>query len=280
MDMGWLRGGRWSSGPADDPGRDGMGRGDFAPLSAPRIKRPSSRLSETFDPWLVHVLPMHLLLVEDDPRLADLVARLLGGERHLVDTAGTGQAALEMAEAPGIDAILLDVGLPDVSGLEVARRIRARGSRVPILMLTARDAVSDRVAGLDAGADDYLVKPFAIEELAARVRALGRRGAGGAVPGTALTAGPVRLEEASRVVYVDERPVDLSRREFSLLECLLRHRGQVLSREQLLRHAWPYDSEVELPIVDTYVYFLRRKLGPVGGDRIETVRGVGYRMVA
>ena len=185
-----------------------------------------------------------------------------------------------MAEAPGIDAIVLDVGLPDLSGLEVARRIRARGSRVPILMLTARDAVSDRVAGLDAGADDYLVKPFAIEELAARVRALGRRGIDGGGAGPTLAAGPVRLEEASRVVYVDERPVDLSRREFSLLECLLRHRGQVLSRDQLLHHAWPYDAEVEPGIVDTYVYFLRRKLGAIGGDRIETVRGVGYRMVA
>ncbi len=223
---------------------------------------------------------MHLLLVEDDPRLADLVARLLGGERHLVDTATTGRAALEMADGPGIDAILLDVGLPDVSGLEVARRLRSRGSRVPILMLTARDAVSDRVSGLDAGADDYLVKPFAIEELAARVRALGRRGVGGAAAGAALTAGPVRLEEASRVVYVDERPVDLSRREFSLLECLLRHRGQVLSRDQLLHHAWPYDAEVEPAIVDTYVYFLRRKLGADGGGQIETVRGIGYRMIA
>jgi DNA-binding response OmpR family regulator len=223
---------------------------------------------------------MHLLLVEDDPRLAALVARLLGGERHLVEQASTGRAALEMADSPGIDAIVLDVGLPDVSGIEVARRIRARGSRVPILMLTARDAVSDRVAGLDAGADDYLVKPFAIEELAARVRALGRRGAPGDAAAPSMTAGPVRLEEASRAVYVDERPVDLSPREFSLLECLLRHRGQVLSRDQLLHHAWPYDAEVVPAIVDTYVYFLRRKLGAAGGDRIETVRGVGYRMVA
>jgi len=223
---------------------------------------------------------VHLLLVEDDPRLASLVARLLDGERHLVEHASTGRAALEMADEPGFDAIVLDVGLPDLSGLEVARRLRAGGSRVPILMLTARDAVSDRVAGLDSGADDYLVKPFAIEELAARVRALGRRGAladGGA---PSLTAGPVRIEEASHAVYVDERPVDLSPREFSLLECLLRHRGQVLSRDQLLHHAWPYDAEVVPSIVDTYVYFLRRKLGPLGGDRIETVRGVGYRMLA
>ena len=224
---------------------------------------------------------MHLLLVEDDPRLADLVARLLGGERHLVERASDGTTALEMAEAPGLDAIVLDVGLPDVSGLEVARRLRARGSTVPILMLTARDTVADRVAGLDSGADDYLVKPFAIEELSARVRALGRRGrAVTSVAGPSIAAGPVCLDEASRVVTVDGLRVDLSPREFALLECLLRHRGSVLSRDQLLDHAWPYDSDVVPAIVDTYVYFLRRKLGPIGGGCIETVRGVGYRIVA
>jgi DNA-binding response OmpR family regulator len=225
---------------------------------------------------------MHLLLVEDDARLGDLVARLLGGERHLVERAATGTAALEMADAPGLDAIVLDVGLPDVSGLEVARRLRSRGSHVPILMLTARDAVADRVAGLDAGADDYLVKPFAVEELSARVRALGRRGrvpAIGSGPGS-LVAGPIALDETSRIVTVDGLRVDLSPREFSLLECLLRHPGQVLSRGQLLDHAWPYDAEVVTGIVDTYVYFLRRKLGPEGGGRIETVRGAGYRVAA
>jgi DNA-binding response OmpR family regulator len=223
---------------------------------------------------------MHLLLVEDDPRLADLVARLLGGERHLVERAANGTAALELADAPGLDAIVLDVGLPDISGLEVARRLRARGSGIPILMLTARDAVADRVAGLDSGADDYLTKPFAIEELSARVRALGRRGRTGAVvAGPAMVAGPVVLDEASRLVTVDGLRVDLSPREFALLECLLRHRGQVLSRDQLLDHAWPYDTEVTPAIVDTYVYFLRRKLGPVGGGCIETVRGAGYRIL-
>ena len=223
---------------------------------------------------------MHLLLVEDDPRLADLVARLLAGERHLVERAATGAAALELADSPGLDAVILDVGLPDVSGLEVARRLRARGSAVPILMLTARDAVADRVAGLDAGADDYLVKPFAIEELSARVRALGRRGRpAGTAGGAVLTAGPVALDEAGRLVTVDGVRVDLSPREYALLECLLRHRGQVLSRDQLLDHAWPYDAEVVPAIVDTYVYFLRRKLGP-GGGCIDTVRGVGYRITA
>ena len=227
---------------------------------------------------------MHLLLVEDDPRLGDLVARLLGGERHLVERAVDGAGALEMAEADGIDAIVLDVGLPDISDLEVARRLRARGSAVPILMLTARDAVSDRVAGLDSGADDYLTKPFAIEELSARVRALGRRGrvsAGGGVPaGPEMSAGPIALDDTSRLVTVEGVRVDLSPREFALLECLLRHRGQVLTRDQLLDHAWPYDAEVTPAIVDTYVYFLRRKLGPAGGACIETVRGVGYRVLA
>ncbi len=224
---------------------------------------------------------MHLLLVEDDSRLADLVARLLGGERHLVERAADGTTALEMAEAPGLDAIVLDVGLPDMSGLEVARRLRARGSVVPILMLTARDSVADRVAGLDAGADDYLVKPFAVEELSARVRALGRRVRPGAgIAGPSLASGPISLDEASRLVAVDGMRVDLSPREFALLECLLRHRGQVLTRDQLLDHAWPYDSEVDPAIVDTYVYFLRRKLGPAGGGCIETVRGTGYRVAA
>jgi two-component system OmpR family response regulator len=219
---------------------------------------------------------MHLLLVEDDPRLADIVARLLGGDRHLVERATTGGAALELAEAPGLDAIVLDVGLPDMSGLEVARRLRARGSDVPILMLTARDAVADRVAGLDAGADDYLVKPFAVEELSARIRALGRRGRVGVGP--TLSAGPIVLDEASRAVFVGDLRVELSPREFALLECLLRHRGQVLTRAQLLDSAWPYDAEVVPAIVDTYVYFLRRKLGPAAAERIETVRGVGYRV--
>jgi two-component system OmpR family response regulator len=223
---------------------------------------------------------MHLLLVEDDPRLGDLVARLLGGERHLVERAANGADALAMADAPGIDAILLDVGLPDVSGLEVARQLRSRGSQIPILMLTARDTVADRVAGLDSGSDDYLTKPFAIEELSARVRALGRRGRPTAAAGAVLVAGPIALDESTRIVTVEGMRVDLSPREFALLECLLRHRGQVLSRDQLLDHAWPYDTEVVIGIVDTYVYFLRRKLGPAGGGVIETVRGVGYRVVA
>jgi DNA-binding response OmpR family regulator len=221
---------------------------------------------------------MHLLLVEDDPRLADLVARLLTADHHVVEQAATAAEALELSELAGLDAIVLDVGLPDLSGFEVARRVRSRGSRIPILMLTARDAISDRVTGLDAGADDYLVKPFAVEELAARIRALGRRGRDRSADAS-MSAGPIVLDEAGRCLTLDGRRIDLSAREFAMIECLLRHKGQALSRDQLLNHAWPYDSEVTPAIVDTYVYFLRRKLGAAGG-LIETVRGLGYRMAA
>ena len=220
---------------------------------------------------------MHLLVVEDDPRLADLIARLMAGERHLVDIASSGAAALEMASAEGIDAIGLDVGLPDMSGFDVARRLRAGRNRTPILMLTARDAVADRVTGLDAGADDYLMKPFAFEELSARLRALGRRGTDLRDAG-AVRIGPISIDDVARTVRVGGMPVDLSPREFAMLECLVRHHGQVLTRDQLLDHAWPYGSDVALGIIDTYVYFLRRKLGPVAGGLIETVRGLGYRL--
>ena len=223
---------------------------------------------------------MHVLVVEDDPRLGRLLRRLLGEDRHIVELAATGSEALEIAEATeGIEAIVLDIGLPDVSGLEVCRRLRARGSRVPILMLTARDTVGDRVRGLDTGADDYLVKPFSFEELAARLRALGRRADGAAMQtGTRLVNGPIALDEGSRSVSVGGRAVDLSPREFALLECLLRHPGQVLSRDQLLDHAWPYGAALTPNAVDTYVHYLREKLGKDAGRLIETVRGFGYRM--
>ena len=218
---------------------------------------------------------MHILLVEDDARLARLTIRLLSEDRHVVEHAATGQEALDLAGG-SLDVIVLDVGLPDVSGLEVARRLRAAGSAVPILMLTARDAVMDRVRGLDAGADDYLVKPFAFEELSARLRALGRRQP--TPPAMAMTCGPIALDEARREVTVDGERVDLSQREFALLECLVRHPDQVLSRDQLLDHAWPFGVAVTPNSVDAYVALLRRKLGPRGASVLETVRGVGYRL--
>ena len=174
--------------------------------------------------------------------------------------------------------MILDLGLPDISGLEVARRIRLERRELAILMLTARDTIDDRVSGLDSGADDYLVKPFAYDELAARLRALGRRAENGTRrPGPRLVAGPISLDEASRTVTVRDRPVDLSPREFSLLESLLRHPGQALSRDQLLDQAWPFGVAVTPNAVDAYVHYLRTKLG-AEGDRIETVRGVGYRL--
>jgi len=221
---------------------------------------------------------MHILLVEDDERLGRVLKRLLEEDRHVVDVATDGESGLDFAESEGIEIVILDVGLPDISGLEVARRLRKRGTQAAILMLTARDTVNDRVTGLDAGADDYLVKPFAFEELSARIRALARR----AEPGPRraeprLEVGPIALDEAGRRVTVEGKVVDLSPREFSLLECLLRHPGQTLTRDQLLDQAWPYSVAVTPNAVDAYVHYLRTKLGEAG-SRVETIRGVGYRL--
>jgi two-component system OmpR family response regulator len=220
---------------------------------------------------------VHVLLIEDDTRLSRLLKRLLTQDRHVVETALTAEEGLEVATSGlELDAVILDVGLPDRSGFDVARQLRRDGYPVPILMLTARDAVSDRVEGLDAGADDYLVKPFAYEELLARLRALGRR------PPTrkaiALRSGPFELNETTRRVTVEGRPVDLSQREFSILECLLRRPGQVLSRDQLLDYAWPYGVALTPNTVEAYIHLLREKVGNRAAAHIETVRGVGYRL--
>lgn len=222
---------------------------------------------------------MHLLLVEDDDRLARALTRLLEEDRHVVEHAPDGRTGLELATGVGgLDCVILDIGLPDMSGLDVARRIRSAGVDVSILMLTARDTVNDRVVGLDAGADDYVVKPFAYQEVSARLRALARRAEPGLRrPEPKLAAGAIVLDEAARRVTVNGRPVDLSPREFSLLEALLRHPGQVLTRDQLLDHAWPFSVAVTPNAVDAYVHYLRTKLGEAGGQ-IETVRGVGYRL--
>ncbi|MBI2763623.1 MAG: response regulator transcription factor [Chloroflexi bacterium] len=221
---------------------------------------------------------MHLLVIEDDERLGRVLKRLLEEDRHVVDVATDGESGLDLAEANGIDAVILDVGLPDISGIEVARRLRSNGSETAILMLTARDTVRDRVEGLDAGADDYLVKPFAYEELAARLRALSRRAEPGPRrPDSRLEVGPITLNETERRVTVHNKRVDLSPREFALLECFLRHPGQALTRDQLLDQAWPYSAAVTPNAVDAYVHYLRTKLG-TAGRRVETVRGVGYRL--
>ena len=222
---------------------------------------------------------MKILLVEDDPRLSRSLARLLEQDRHNVEVAPDGETGLDIALGEnGIDVVILDIGLPDISGLDVARRIREERRELAILMLTARDTVDDRVTGLDSGADDYVVKPFSYDELAARLRALARRTESVVRrPEPRLTAGPISLDETSRTVTVNDRPIDLSPREFSLLESLLRHTGQALTRDQLLDQAWPFGVAVTPNAVDAYVHYLRSKLGP-DGDRIETVRGVGYRL--
>jgi DNA-binding response OmpR family regulator len=222
---------------------------------------------------------MHLLLVEDDARLRRVLARLLEEDRHVVDVAKDGRTAIDLAGVnDGFDALILDVGLPDMTGLDVARVIRDAGNEVSILMLTARDAIGDRVRGLDAGADDYLVKPFAYEELSARLRALARRSpTGPRRPAPVLAVGPISLDEVARRVTVGGRAVELSPREFALLECFLRHPGQVLTRDQLLDQAWPFGVAVTPNAVEAYVHYLRTKLADEG-RRIETVRGVGYRL--
>jgi two-component system, OmpR family, response regulator len=220
---------------------------------------------------------VHLLVVEDDARLVRLLKRLLSQDRHIVETAMTAEEGLEIATSDlQLDAIVLDVGLPDKSGFEVARALRKKGSQVPILMLTARDSINDRVQGLDAGADDYLVKPFAYEELLARLRALGRRPP--TRRSTALRAGQIELDEGTRRVTVSGKQVDLSQREFSILECLLRRPGQVLSRDQLLDYAWPYGVALTPNTVEAYIHLLREKLGNDAAGQVETVRGVGYRL--
>jgi DNA-binding response OmpR family regulator len=221
---------------------------------------------------------MHLLVVEDDERLCRALRRLLEEDRHVVDVANDGETGLAIAEdGAGIEAVILDIGLPDISGLEVARRLRRSRAELAIIMLTARDTVGDRVTGLDAGADDYLVKPFAYEELAARLRALSRRSAGPRRPTPVLEVGPISLDEATRRVTAGAAEIDLSPREFSLLECFLRHPGQTLTRDQLLDQAWPFSVAVTPNAVDAYVHYLRTKLGDEG-SRIETIRGVGYRL--
>ena len=220
---------------------------------------------------------MRVLIVEDEAKMAGLLRKGLRQEGIAVDLAGKGEDALWMAGATEYDAIVLDLMLPGIDGIEVCRRLRGDGVWSPILMLTARDGVRDRVAGLDSGADDYLVKPFSYAELLARLRALARRG-GGERP-TELRVGDLRLAPAARKVWRGEREIELSAKEFAVLEVFMRRPGEVLSRFQLLEHAWDYEYENRSNIVDSYVRFLRRKVDkPFGVSSIETVRGVGYRL--
>ena len=216
---------------------------------------------------------MRVLIVEDDLRMASLVRRGLTGDGLAADVAVNGEDALWLAQAHPYDAIVLDVMLPGLDGFETCRRLRGAGVWAPVLMLTARDAVEDRVAGLDSGADDYLVKPFAFAELLARLRALARRGEGERP--AVLAVGDLRLDPATREVWRGETPVVLSTKEFALLEIFMRRPGQVISRLDLLEHAWDFAYENRSNVVDVYIRRLRRKIGP---DAVETVRGAGYRL--
>jgi two-component system, OmpR family, response regulator len=220
---------------------------------------------------------MRLLIVEDEEKLASLLARGLTEEGHAVDVAGNGDDALWMAAATEYDAIVLDVMLPGLDGFATCRQLREQGVWAPVLMLTARDAVRDRVDGLDAGADDYLLKPFSFAELLARLRALVRRAP--AERPTLLEAGDLRLDPAARRVWRGETELELSAKEFALLELLLRRQGEALSRGQLLEGAWELGFESRSNLVDVYVRYLRDKIDrPFGRHSIETVRGVGYRL--
>jgi two-component system, OmpR family, response regulator len=220
---------------------------------------------------------MRVLVVEDEVKMAALLRRGLSEEGLTVDVAGEGERALLMAGASEYDAVVLDVMLPGIDGFETCRRLRREGVWAPVLMLTARGSLDDRVAGLDGGADDYLVKPFAFAELLARIRALVRRGS---VERPAVIAvGDLRLDPGTREVWRGDAEIDLSSKEFTLLETFMRHAGYVLSRSQLLEQAWEYDFEHRSNVVEVYVRYLRRKIDlPFDKVSIETVRGAGYRL--
>jgi len=217
---------------------------------------------------------MKVLIVDDEPGVRSALERALALERHDVQLAEDGQQALDLLATNAVDAIVLDVAMPRVDGLEVCRRLRAAGDRTPVLMLTARDAIDDRVDGLDAGADDYLVKPFALRELQARLRALLRR----LDPaGPVLSFADLRLDSSAHEVWRGNRLIELSRTEFTLLELFLEHPRQVLTRSTLFERVWGYDFGATSNALGVYMGYLRRKT-EAGGERrlLHTVRGIGY----
>ena len=222
---------------------------------------------------------MHILVVEDEERLAALVRRVLVEERHAVDVAHDGHAGLDLADSDTYDLVILDVMLPGMDGFEVCRQMREDGVETPVLMLTARGAVEDRVAGLNVGADDYLVKPFAMEELLARVNALLRRRKGSLDTAPELRAGDLTLDLVRHEVRRGNRIIELTAKEFALLEFLMRHPGQVLTRTQITDHVWRYDIDALSNVVDTYIHYLRDKVDKgYGAPLIKTIRGVGYKI--
>ncbi len=222
---------------------------------------------------------MRILMVEDEIRLATLVRRALVEQGYGVDLSASGEEALDWVATADFDAIVLDIMLPGLDGLEVCRQLRRRRVQTPILLLTARDAVPDRVAGLDAGADDYLVKPFALAELTARLRALSRRPPDTLEPD--LRAGDLLLDPATRQVWRRGEPVTLANKEFRILEYLMRNPNRVLTRAMIADHVWDYDFPNLTNVIDVHIRSLRQRLvDPVPGELIQTVRGVGYRLAA
>jgi two-component system OmpR family response regulator len=220
---------------------------------------------------------MHVLVVEDEVKMAALIRRGLAEEGLVVDLAPSGEEGLVMAGSMAYDAVVLDVILPGIDGFETCRRMREDGVWAPVLILTARGAVEDRVAGLDGGADDYLTKPFSFAELLARLRALIRRGQ--SERPSVVEVGDLRLDPATRQAWRGEEEIALSAKEFALLEAFMRRPGHVLSRLQLLEQAWEYDYEHRSNVIEVYVRYLRQKIDkPFGVESIETVRGAGYRL--
>ncbi len=221
---------------------------------------------------------MHILLVEDEARLASAVKRALQEESHVVDWVADGLDAYAQARMEQYELIVLDVMLPGMDGYDIAKRLRGGGSTTPILMLTARDAIADRVKGLDSGADDYLVKPFALSELLARVRAFSRRArAGNGLDGRTLQVADLELDLVKREAIRAGKRIELTSKEFSLLELLMSHPGQVFTRSQLLDRVWSFDAQIESNVLETYIHYLRNKVDRgYPAQLIRTVRGVGY----
>ncbi len=224
---------------------------------------------------------MHILVVEDEQRLANLLRRMLAEERHAVDLAYDGRTGLDLALSDTYDLVILDLMLPDVDGLEICRQMRLHGIASAVLMLTARGAIEDRVNGLNVGADDYLVKPFAMAELLARVNALIRRQSRSLQDGSQLRVGDLTLDLVRHEARRAERLIDLTAKEFALLEYLMRHPGQVLTRTQIIDHVWRYDLEALSNVVDLYIHYLREKIDRgAAHPLIKTVRGIGYKIDA
>lgn len=218
-----------------------------------------------------------ILLVEDEKHIARFVELELQHEGYEVKTAFDGREGLSLATSENFDVLLLDVMLPSINGIEICRRIRTQ-SQVPIILLTARDAVMDRVAGLDAGADDYIVKPFAIEELLARIRTILRRVTPEQTSSESLCLGDIEIDVAAYEVFVQGNKLDLTKTEYDLLKLLIEHKNRVCTREHILTSVWGYDTDIETNVVDVYIRHLRTKLPGAMNDYIETVRGVGYVM--